>query len=345
MRRSLPLVLLSLLLALLVAACGGDGGGSLGSKDIATVGSEKITKDDLDAMMSRAKKSYEAEKRPFPKPGTRDFNLLQSQAISFLVQRAEFAEKASAMGIHISDEQVDKKIDSVKKQFYGGSDKRYKDELKKQGLTEDQARKEVRAYLISQAVAKKVTAKAHVSDAAIRAYYQQNRASYQQRESRDIRHILVNSKDKALADRLYDELRADHEKNFASLAKKYSKDPGSAGNGGRMTIARGQTVAPFDKTAFSLKTGQLSKPVKTVYGWHVIQALSAIKPASTTPLDKVKDSIRQQLETQKKNELMSAWVEDLKKQYCKANKIKYAPGYAPNPDPCATLSSTTTATK
>jgi parvulin-like peptidyl-prolyl isomerase len=112
-----------------------------------------------------------------------------------------------------------------------------------------------------------------------------------------------------------------------------------------MTISRGQTVAPFDKTAFALKTGQLSKPVKTVYGWHIIQALSAIKPASTTPLDKVKDSIRQQLETQKKNELMTKWVDDLKTQYCKANKITYAPGYAPSPDPCATLSSTTTATK
>jgi foldase protein PrsA len=345
MRRSIPLVLLSLLLALLVAACGGGGNASLGSKDIATVGSEKITKDDLDAMLNRAKKSYEAEKRPFPKPGTRDYNLLQGQATSFLVQRAEYAEKASAMGIDITDDQVDKKIESVKKQFYGGSDKRYKEELEKQGLTEDQARKEVRAYLISQAVAKKVTSKVHVSDAAVRAYYQQNKASYRQRQSRDIRHILVNTKDKALADRLYNQLVADHEKNFASLAKKYSKDPGSAGNGGRMTISRGQTVAPFDKTAFSLKTGQLSQPVKTVYGWHIIQALSAIKPATTTPLDKVKDSIRQQLETQQKNEVMTKWVEDIKKQFCKGNKITYAPGYAPNPDPCATVSSTTTATK
>jgi parvulin-like peptidyl-prolyl isomerase len=342
MKRLLPLALLSLTLALLVTACGGGGGSAqLGSKDIATVGDQKITKDQLDSMLNRAKKSYESDKRAFPKPGTADYNTLQSQAVAFLVQRAEFAQEATDKGIKISDKEINDRIAQIKKQFYSGSDKRYEDALKQQGITDDQAKDEVRAQLISEKLYAKVTSSVHVSDATIRAYYAQNKASYVQKQSRDIRHILVNANQKALADRLYSQLVANHEKNFATLAKKYSKDPGSAANGGRLTITKGQTVPPFDKTAFSLKTGELSQPVKTTYGWHIIQALSAIKPPSTTPLSKVKDSIRQQLEQQKKNEVMTKWVEDLKKPFCKPGKITYAPGYAPNPNPCATATTST----
>jgi parvulin-like peptidyl-prolyl isomerase len=342
MKRPAQFVLLSMLVVLVVAACGGGGKATLGSGDVATVGSEKISKAELDALLNRAKKSYEADKRPFPKPGTREYNTLQGQAVAFLLQRAEFEQKAKDMGIDISDKQVDDRIAKLKKQFYGGSEKRYQDALKKQGLTDDQAKEEVRAQLISEELYKKVTSKVNVSDAQVTAYYKQNKSAYQQKESRDVRHILVNLNQKALADRLYGQLVANHEKNFAALAKKYSKDPGSAANGGKLTITRGQTVPPFDKTAFSLKKGELSHPVKTQYGWHIIQALSAIRPPSETPLSKVKDSIRQQLEQQKKNELMTKWVDDTKKQFCKPGEISYAPGYQPTPDPCLGVSGTTT---
>jgi parvulin-like peptidyl-prolyl isomerase len=100
-------------------------------------------------------------------------------------------------------------------------------------------------------------------------------------------------------------------------------------------------VPEFDKTAFSLKNGELSQPVKTQYGYHIIQALSAVKASTTTPLGKVSASIKQQLGQQKKNEKITKWLEDTKKDYC-GGKIKYQVGYQPNPDPCATLTSSTT---
>jgi foldase protein PrsA len=93
-----------------------------------------------------------------------------------------------------------------------------------------------------------------------------------------------------------------------------------------------------------LKKGELSQPIKTQYGYHIIQALSAIKPSTKTSLDKVRASIKQQLEQQKKNDKVTKWLEDTKKDYCDG-KIKYQVGYQPNPDPCATLTSSTTATQ
>ena len=102
----------------------------------------------------------------------------------------------------------------------------------------------------------------------------------------------------------------------------------------------------FDKTAFSLQQGQLAKPVHSgQYGWFIIQALSAIRPPSETPLSKVKDSIRQQLEQQKKNDVMTKWINGMQKSFCKPGEIKYQAGYQPTPDPCASFtSSSATAT-
>jgi foldase protein PrsA len=335
MKRLFSLAILSLVLV--AAGCGGTSTATLGSDDAAVVGSQTITKDQFRSLMDRAKKTYDAQKRPFPKPGTSEYEQLKGQAISYLVQRAEYAQEADAMGIKISDSDVDKRIEQLKKQYYGGSEARYEKTLKQQGLTQDQAKEEVRASLIAEAVFKKVTDKVNVSNKDIAAYYDSHKSQYVQPESRDVRHILVTKK--ALADTLYAKLKGGA--NFATLAKKYSKDPGSASNGGKLTISKGQTVPQFDKTAFALKKGELSPPIHTQYGYHIIQALSAIKPAQSTPLGKVAASIKQQLEQQKKNDVMTKWVEDKKKSYCKS-RIKYQVGYQPNPDPCASATATTT---
>jgi len=332
-----------MLFALLVAGCGGGGSSaSLESDDVLVVGGQHVTKDDLNVMMTRARKSYEANKQKFPKPGTQEFLALQGQAVTYLLQRAELQQRADDIGVKVSDKDVDKRIDLVKKQSYGNDQKKFEAALAAQGLTLDQYKLFEKFQVLSEAVYKKVTGDVKVSDAAIKDYYEKNKAVYRQKESRDVRHILVNKR--ALADQIYAQLAAAHEQNFAKLAKKYSKDPSSAANGGKLTIVRGQTVPPFDKTAFSLDKGQLSKPVHTRYGWHIIQALSAVRPATSTPLSKVKDSIRQQLESQKKNEAMTKWINDMQKSFCKPAKIKYQAGYQPTPDPCTSFTSSTAAT-
>jgi parvulin-like peptidyl-prolyl isomerase len=334
MRRLLLFAFASL--ALLAAGCGGTTTASLGSNDVAVVGGRHITKDEFQQLMARAKKSYDAQKRAFPKAGTTEYEQLKGQAITFLLQQAEVEEQASKLGVDVSDGRVDKEIARYKKQFYGGSEARYEKAVKQQGLTDQQARDAIRQQLISQALFKKVTTDVKVSDSDIKQYYDTHKTQYVQPESRDVRHILVPKK--ALADSIYQQLK--NGANFAKLAKQYSKDPGSAANGGKLTVSKGQTVPAFDKMAFSLKTGQISQPVHTQYGYHIIQALSAVKSAKTTSLAQVRASIKQQLGQQKKNDKITKWLEDTKKSYCNG-KIKYQVGYTPNPDPCATLTGAT----
>ena len=85
-----------------------------------------------------------------------------------------------------------------------------------------------------------------MTDAQIQEYYAKNKAQYSQPQSRDVRHILVKTKKQA--DDLYAQLQDGA--NFAALAKQFSEDTGSKANGGKLTISKGQTVAPFDQTAF-----------------------------------------------------------------------------------------------
>jgi parvulin-like peptidyl-prolyl isomerase len=319
-------LLLSLcaLIALAFAGCGG-GSDDVPADAVAVVDGQQIARTDYNALIDQARKSYKNQKREFPAAGTQDFKTLQNQAVQFLVQREQFEQEAKNLNVEVNDKQVEDRLAQIQKQYFGGDKKKYEQQLKDQGLTDAQVRKDIRAQIVSEKIFANVTRGVKVTDSDIEQYYAKNKAQYSQPESRDVRHILV--KTKAKADALYAQLKGGA--SFAALAKANSEDTGSKGNGGKLTISRGQTVAPFDKEAFDLKVNELSKPVKTEFGYHVIQALSPVKPAKVTPLKDVKAAIKQQLLQSKKNEKMTSWVDGLKKQY--KGKIAYAIGFTPPP--------------
>jgi foldase protein PrsA len=329
----LPLLLCALVsLALAVAGCGG-GSDKVPADAVAVVDGDKVAKSDYEGLLSQAKKSYKNQKRDFPKAGSQEFQTLRNQAVQFLVQRRQFEQQANALDVKITDEQVDARLAQIQKQYFGGDKKKYEKQLADQGLTDKQVRNDIRAQIISEKIFAEVTKDVKVTDQQVEDYYKKNQAQYGSPESREVRHILVKSK--AKADDLYNQLKAGAD--FAALAKKNSEDTGSKANGGKLTISKGQTVAPFDKAAFAMKKNEISKPVKTEFGYHIIQPIGDVKPAKVTPLKDVQESIRQQLAQTKKNEAMTKWVDDLKKDY--KDKVSYAVGF--NPPPAAPTTGST----
>jgi peptidyl-prolyl cis-trans isomerase C len=341
--RTLRLLTPLALVVVLVAACGGGGSKSVPSSAVAVVDKDQVTRADFDGLITQAKRTYKAQKRTFPKAGSAEYQALQTQAVEFLVQREEFSQKAKDLGINITDKQVEDRLRQIKQQYFGNSEKRYRAQLKAQGLTDTEVRDDIRSQLVSEAIFNKVTKDTKVSNKDIQTYYNAHKAQYGQPESRDVRHILVKSKSQAQS--IYTHLREDKGSDFAAYAKKFSQDPGSKNQGGKLTITKGQTVPAFDQAAFTLPTKAISTPIKTQFGYHIIQPLSDVRPAKTTPLKDVKASIQQQLLQQKKNAAMTKWVDDTKKSYCSGSKVRYAVGFKPSPDPCAkpaTTSGTTT---
>jgi parvulin-like peptidyl-prolyl isomerase len=324
MRRRSFAGLFALGLAVFAAACGtSNNSADVPPDSVAVVGDKAITKSEFDDLVQYAKRSYGTQKRPFPKVGTPEYVQIRDQAIALLVQRAQFEVKAKELGVDVSDEAVDKRIDEYVKERHGGNQKKFEDELKQQGLSDAQARDIIRGNLVQEGIYKKVTSDVKIDDKAIKDYYAKNKTQYGTPETRVVRHVLV--KDRAVAKRLYNQLKAGGDWN--AIAKKYSQDPASKNQGGKMTATRGQLVPEFEEVAFSLAKNQVSIPVKTQYGWHIIQALSKTKKGTTTPFNQVKEAIRQQLAQDKKNKEMEKWVADMRKDL--KDDTAYQVGYKP----------------
>jgi foldase protein PrsA len=330
--RYLTTTLLVAALTAVLAGCGG-GGGSVPGNAVANVDGTTITQQQFNDLLEQAKKTYKTNKKKFPAAGTQEYQTLKNQAVQYLVQRVEFSQEAEKLGVTVSDKEIAARLAKIKKQYFGGSESRYKKQLAQQGLTDAQVEDDVKAQLVQEKIFKKVTGAVKVSDADVKKYYDEHQSQYGVPEQREVAHILV--KTKALADKLYKRVKAGED--FAKLAKQYSEDPGSKKVGGKLTISKGQTVGPFDKTAFLLEAGQISHPIKTDYGYHIIKALGAVKAAKVTPFSKVKASIRQQLLQEKRNTAMTNWSNKLKKDF--DGKISYQTGYAP---PATSTTATTT---
>jgi len=334
MKRSLLLAAAALAAVTLVAAGCGDTD-EVPADAVAVVDGTTITKASLDELLARAKKSYTAQQRDFPKAGTADYQTLQNQAVAYLVQREEYANEADDLGIKVTDEEIAKKVDEVKKQYFQNDQKKFEAGLKQQGYTVAALREDLVSQLLSQKIYESLTKSVKVSDAELQKYYDDNKTQYSVAESRAVRHILV--KTKAEADAIHSQLESGAD--FAKLAKENSLDPGSKDQGGKLTVSRGQTVAPFDKAAFALATNQLSDPVKTEFGYHLIQPLAAVKAGSVTPFAEVKAQIRTQLAEERKNKAVSEWATEIEKKY--KGKVTYAAGFQP-PDTSTTEEATTT---
>lgn len=347
--RRFTLAALLALSATVGAACGGDDSKSADVPEgsVAVVGDVDVTKAELDELMAQAKASYEKDKKAYPKVGTAEYTQLQQQALQYLVSQAQLSAGAAELDVKVSEADIDKGVEELKAQVAPGKDGKGFDEaayakvLKEQNLTEEQVRDQVEQREIAKRIYEKVTSDVKVDDAAVQSYYNKNKKTlYTTPDSRHVRHILV--KKRALADQLYAQLAKDDSK-FAALAKKNSEDPGSKANGGDLNeVQRNQTVPEFDKVVFSIKTNVVSKPVKTQFGFHIIEALEPIRKAGSKPLDAaLKTQISTQLEKTEKDKAAEKWFADLQKEL--KEKTEYAEGFAPVVKPADPGSATGTA--
>ena len=157
-----------------------------------------------------------------------------------------------------------------------------------------------------------------VDEDSLKSYYDMNTAQFSRPGSRRASHILISAAADASADVVEEAqaqaaglvLRARAGEDFQQLAREYSGDTGSAGRGGDLGVIRPGTMAlPFEEAVFALDRGEVSEPVRTDYGWHVIR-LTDLRENETKPFTEVRGEIRSVLAREDAEEQFLALAED-----------------------------------
>ena len=288
--------LCTVLLASSLTACASGG-------TIATVNGQAISKTEFDSKLEQSPAAL---------------STLQQMVRETLLN--QYAQKNN---ISPTDAQIQAKEDQIKANFPAGQ---WDEMLKARGLTETDVHNALRdQIIIDDAVGKDI----HVSDAQIKAYFDKNHAQFDQPAQVDARHILVP--DLPTAQKVEADLKAG--KSFAAEAEKYSTDPGSKDKGGELgTFRRGQMVPAFDKAAFTQPVGVVGPPVKSPFGYHIIE-VEKRTPAVTATLANTHDKIADLLRQQQEAPLVQPFLQDLQ---TKANIQISDPRFAaafPSPPP------------
>ena len=180
--------------------------------------------------------------------------------------------------------------DAEAKAYYDGNPSRFS----------HPAQRQLRYLLVDDAKLRRTLT---VSDKQVADYYASHQQEFTSGEQLNVRHILIRPKtqDDAGWRDAQNRVREVYAKavapgaNFGALAKQYSEDPGSKDSGGDLGwFTRGRMVKEFEDAAFALKPGEVSGPVKSQFGYHILK-LEGRKPAGTRPLSEAQDEIRSKL--------------------------------------------------
>lgn len=239
------------------------------------------------------------------------------QILDELIMDKLVAKAAAAEAV--TDEEVIAEIAKLKKQF--PTEEAFETQLKEAGQSPEKLNTALRTMLQQQRwMQSQIKDQDQIADADAKKFYDSNTDEFKNPETVKASHILfmVNKDDseevvkqkEAAAKKAA--ARAKKGEDFSKLAKQLSEEPGAKESGGDLGFfAKDRMVPEFAEVAFSQKPGDISVPVRTQFGWHVIKVTEK-KPAGTVPFEEVKDQITAYLKSTKQREAVQAVLKKLK---------------------------------
>ena len=237
-----------------------------------------------------------------------------------IADRLLVAEEHNA-GVEVTDQEVEMAVDDVRRQNNMDS-ATFERALAAKGQSftsfKDKMRRDLAAMKL---IGQKVRSKIKVTDEDVKAEYARQAKLDQQDVEVHARHIVIQvAKDasKEVEREAYERAlalakRARAGEDFQALARQYSEGPSKADGGDVGFFKRGEMVAAFDQVAFSLKPGEVSDPVRSPFGWHVIQVVER-RAGAPKPFDQVKDQLKDRLWREQMQRHTEQYVADLRKQ-------------------------------
>ncbi|MDQ4065747.1 MAG: peptidyl-prolyl cis-trans isomerase [Actinomycetota bacterium] len=230
---------------------------------------------------------------------TREF---EQSFLSQLIRRAVLAPKADELGISVTDAEVDEELQRIEDEF--PSESAFLEALKEQGLTLTQLEQLVRDRALEEKIRAEILEREGPDETELRAYYDDNADDFVETEAQ---HILVRERALAedLAARLQAAPRGEVDELFPRLAERHSRDRSSRDLGGELGFnPPGTFVPPFEAAVDALDIGEISDPVQTRFGWHVIR----VTDRRPQPFEQVREQIQAELGLPSDDEIWNEWV-------------------------------------
>jgi parvulin-like peptidyl-prolyl isomerase len=231
---------------------------------------------------------------------------LQSRVIDDLLRKRLIAQEIERRRIVISPTDIDDRTEIEFERILRQNnltEEQAAQILQRQGRTLESFKRELRQavelHLQTERLRDLVVGPIEPTEQELSAYLEEHREDYDTPEEVHARHILIrvpegaSEAEIAQAKKQIEDIKKELENgaDFAELAKKYSQDPGSAPNGGDLGFfRRGQMVKEFEDAAFSLEPGQISDPVRTQFGFHLIK-VEEKKPAQHPELAQIRERV------------------------------------------------------
>ena len=293
----------------------------------ATVGDEKITKADMDeemkATIDQLKQQYGDDYENNDKIKDQ-LKQMKVQYLNAMVNEKLMLQNAASLGVEPSEDELNEKVDEavnqLKEQY--SEDGQFEQVLEVNGFTEDSFREYERKQIILQQVQEAMIGGIEVTDEDAQVYYDENKDSqYTTGAGADAAHILIAEKnddgeidfDASLAKAQEVKAKLDAGDDFAELAAEYGTD-GTKNNGGNLGYVE-YDQANYDQDFLNgfkeLTEGQISDPVKSQFGYHIIKA-TGLKDEVVTPFEDVKDQIKSQLLQQQQNQAFNDKITEWK---------------------------------
>lgn len=291
--------------------------GEICNQIVAIVNQEILTQKELQSMIE----SFRTEIYPSLADPNFDSHRMGEEALWALIDERLQLQEAEREDITVRPEEIDESIREIRVKNRLNSDQDLERVIASQHMTMESLRQKIKTgIMLMKLQDRAVRSKVQLSDAEITDYFtRQNNGGT---ESIRISHILFSlpeNADPAAVARIRDEAQRVREevhkgREFSQAARQYSQDPDSAQRGGDLGYLRlDQMSLPFQQEVARLQTGQISQPVRTPFGFHLIQ-ITDRKANQLVKGSELWNEIKAELLSQKAQKIYQQWREELRKQ-------------------------------
>ena len=290
-KRSIAAILVTLLLVTtLLAGCGN--GNGIPDDAVATVNGEPIAMQDYESTLALMKMNYETElgadlfEDEDSEEGMTLLDTIKEQVLERMIFTEIILQEAQSKDLAIDDDQLDETMEMF--WDFMGEDSDMMAFMEENNIDEDFFRQEMSRELLMIEYQQHYLETMEVSTEDAREFYESNQDMFTS-DQVQASHILVETEEEAIEIKEQLEEGAD----FAQLAQTFSMCPSSAEGGDLGMFPRGSMVPPFEEAAFSMEPGEISDPVQTDFGYHIIMVTERIREEQD--FEDLEEQIKQQI--------------------------------------------------